>query len=286
MPRLWIAGARAATSWRRANVLLTAEDDTDFLNVVQLDGGTVIGSALTVLPAGPSWCWDRFSHVDIEVLEDRDWLEYRSAAAGLGGANLALLGDELVQFAHAEALAPRRFRLSGLLRGRRGTEAAVAQHGSGERFILIDRAGMLTVDLPLDRLDSGGLAKPAGAGDAETKPTPFVLTGNALRPLAPVHLRLQRYGGDIALSLLRRSRAGFGRLDFVDVPLGEEREIYRVEVRLDGQSVRQADVEDASFVYTAAQRAADGNGAILEFAVAQLGTAIGPGDAATIRATI
>jgi hypothetical protein len=286
MPRLWIAGAGAATGWRRANVLLNGEGDTDFRNVGQLDGGTVIGSALTALPAGPSWCWDRFSHVDIEVLADRDWLEPRSAAAVLGGANLALLGDELVQFAHAEALAPRRFRLSGLLRGRHGTEAAVAQHGSGERFILIDTARMLTVELPLDRLGRGGLAKPAGAGDADTKPTPFVLTGNALRPLAPVHLRLRRHGGDFALSWIRRSRAGFGWLDFVDAPLGEEREIYRVEVRLDGQSVRQADVANASFVYTAAQRAADGNGTILEFAVAQLGTAIGPGAVATIGTTI
>jgi hypothetical protein len=286
MPRLWIAGAGAATGWRRAAVLLSAEGDADFVNVGQLHGGTVIGSALTVLPAGPSWGWDRFSHIDIEVLADRDWLEPSSEAAVLSGANLALLGDELVQFAHAEALAPRRFRLSGLLRGRHGTEAAVAQHDSGERFILIDSARMLPVELPLDRLGRGGQAKPASAGDAETKPTPFVLSGNALRPLAPVHLRLRRQGGDIALSWIRRSRAGFGWLDFVDAPIGEEREAYRVEVRLDGQLIRQAEVADARFVYAAALRAADGNGAILEFAVAQLGSAIGPGAVATIRTTI
>lgn len=57
-------------------------------------------------------------------------------------------------------------------------------------------------------------------------------------------------------------------------------------MRLDGQLIRQAEVADARFVYAAAQRAADGNGAILEFAVAQLGSAIGPGAVATIRMII
>lgn len=286
VPRLWIAGTGAAAGWRRAAVLLSDDVGADFVNVGQLEGGTVLGSALTALPGASCRRWDRFSHVDIELLAERDWLEPRSEAAVLGGANLAMLGDELVQFAQAEALAPRRFRLSGLLRGRRGTEAAMDHHAIGERFVLIDTTCMLSLDLPLDRLGRPGQAKPAGNGDAETAAKPFVLLGNALRPLAPVQLRLRRNGGDLTLSWIRRSRAGFGWLDFVDAPLAEEREAYRVEVRLDGQLVRLAEVVDPAFVYSAAERAADGGGGLVQFTVAQLSTAIGPGAAATIRTTI
>lgn len=137
-------------------MLLSAEGEADFVRVGQLHGGTVIGSALTVLPAGPIWGWDRFSHVDIEVLADCDWLKPRSEAAVLSGANLAMLRDELVQFAHVEALVPQRFRLSRLLRGRRGTESAVPRHNIGDLLILIDSARTLPVELPLDRLGRGG----------------------------------------------------------------------------------------------------------------------------------
>src|SRR3546814_11488239 len=42
-----------------------------------------------------------------------------------GGANLALVGDELLQFGRAEQIDATRWRLSRLWRGRRGTEAAI-----------------------------------------------------------------------------------------------------------------------------------------------------------------
>src|SRR3546814_3877061 len=56
------------------------------------------------------------------------------------GANLALIDDELVQFGHVEQLGGHRFRLRRLLRGRRGTEWASADHEAGGRFILIEPA--------------------------------------------------------------------------------------------------------------------------------------------------
>jgi hypothetical protein len=285
-PRLWIAGSGAAPGWRRAAALMRATGQDDFATVGTLEPGTTVGAALTVLPDATSCRWDRFSHVDIELLSDRDWLEPRAAAAVLAGANLALIGDELLQFADVEALGPRRFRLSGLLRGRRGTEAATGLHGIGERFVLIDVTRMLPVDLPVDLLGRSGDARPAGSGDAATAETVFTIAGNAMRPLAPVHVRARRDGGDISASWIRRSRAGFGWIDFVDAPLGEAREAYRIDVRLDGRLVRQTEVETSAFVYAAADRIADGDGAILELSIAQLSAAIGPGTPAAIRITL
>jgi hypothetical protein len=54
----------------------------------------------------------------------------------MAGANLALIGDELIQFGRAEQLGPGLFRLSHLLRGRRGTEWAAAGHSVGDVFCL------------------------------------------------------------------------------------------------------------------------------------------------------
>jgi hypothetical protein len=285
-PRLWVAGSGAAPGWRRAAVLLRADNQDEFANIGMLDGGTIIGTALTTLPPARSGGWDRFSTVDVELLSDRDWLEPRAAAAVLHGANLALIGGELVQFADVEVLAPRRFRLSRLLRGRRGTEAMIGAHQSGERFVVLDPARMLPVDLSLDSMGRSGVARPAGSGDAAVADTSFMIVGNALRPLAPAHLRVQRDGGDIGVSWVRRSRSGFAWIDFVDTPIGEDREAYRIEVHLDGRLVRQVDVAAVAFSYPSADRIADGDGGVVDISVAQLSGTIGPGAAARVRITI
>src|SRR5690606_22265616 len=56
-----------------------------------------------------------------------------------GGANKALVGREIVQFARAERLTGNRWRIAGLLRGRGGTEAAaLAGAAAGSGFVLLD----------------------------------------------------------------------------------------------------------------------------------------------------
>jgi hypothetical protein len=285
-PRLWVAGGGAASGWRRAAVLLRANNQDEFANIGLLEGGTMIGTALTVLPPARSCGWDRFSSIDVELLSDRDWLEPRDPSAVLAGANLALIGDELVQFADIDVLGPRRFRLSRLLRGRRGTEAAIGGHAIAERFVLLDPARMLPVDFALDSLGRSGVARPAGGGDAAVTDTGFTITGNAVRPLSPVHLRARRDGGDIVVSWVRRSRTGFAWIDFVDAPIGEDREAYRIDVHLDGRFARQVEVTSAMFAYPSADRISDGDGSVADIRVAQLSGAVGPGSAAAIRITI
>ncbi|MBN8839788.1 MAG: hypothetical protein J0I25_06260, partial [Sphingomonadales bacterium] len=67
------------------------------------------------------------------------------AAALDRGVNLALVGDELLQFGVAEQLAARRWRLRDLWRGRRGTAATA--HAAGDRFVLIEAESALVVSL-------------------------------------------------------------------------------------------------------------------------------------------
>jgi hypothetical protein len=162
-------------------------------------------------------------------------VESRPAHSVLAGANLALIGEELIQFASAEALAPRRFRLSGLLRGRRGSEGAVTGHSAGERFVMIDPSTMLARPLPLELLGQSVLLRAVGAGDLMADGGPVPLTVNVgaggLQPLAPVHLRAERRNGQLYASWIAQSRAGFGWPDLTDVPPGENRTAFRVVLR-------------------------------------------------------
>jgi hypothetical protein len=80
----------------------------------------------------------------------------------------------------------------------------------------------------------------------------------ALLPLSPVHLRAERAGNDIRFSWIRRGRVDADKWDGSEIPLGEEREEYRVEIaRPGGAVVRTAVVAEPSWLYAAAAVGSD-----------------------------
>ncbi|WP_426165810.1 phage tail protein [Sandarakinorhabdus sp. DWP1-3-1] len=281
LPRLWVAAAGVAPGWRRAGIEASGDDGASYAAIGVVEGGVPMGVAIGALTPGPAQRWDRFSSVDVRLLSERDWLEPRSQLSVLAGSNLALIGDEIIQFSEVEPLPDRVFRLSGLLRGRRGTEAAIGGHTAGERFVLLDAAALLPFDPPLEAIGRRYAVRPIGAGDGETPPTSGGAAGRALLPLAPVHLRLVAAGDAVHATWIRRSRAGFGWSDCVDAPLGEAIEAYAVAVSLDGRPVRDIVTGVPTYTYGAADRIADGGGAVVTIAVRQLSSSVGPGPAAT-----
>jgi hypothetical protein len=100
-----------------------------------------------------------------------------------------------------------------------------------------------------------------------------------LRPLSPVHPRARRTGADLALSWTRRTRIGGDSWDLAEVPLGEERESYDLEIRAGGLPKRSLRLTEPAYLYTAAQMNADlGQGArSFTLRVAQVSAAYGPG---------
>ncbi len=200
------------------------------------------------------------------------WLESRNDSALADGANLALLGEELIQFGQAEPLGGRRFRLSRLLRGRRGTEWAAGLHAPGEPFVLIEAESLAVVEAPLGSLGGEARLIAQGLGDPDGVLAVRAVGGEAMRPPAPVHLRAQRLpNGDLALTWIRRSRSGWVWLSGSDTPLGEESESYRVTLAGGGAS-RSVTVASPAFLYSAAEQAADGLTGPLTLEVVQLGT--------------
>lgn len=108
----------------------------------------------------------------------------------------------------------------------------------------------------------------------------------ALTPLSPVHLRVRRTGGDLAFSWTRRGRIDADKWEGPDIPLGEEREEYRIEIApAGGAAVRMATVSEPSWLYPAAAIAADfgAHPEEIELTVRQLGVAVGWGIPATRR---
>jgi hypothetical protein len=189
-----------------------------------------------------------------------DWLESRDDEAIGAGENLALLGNELIQFADVLPLGGGRFRLSRLVRGVRGTEWAMSAHSEGENFLLIDPKRLRRV--PLSRAQIGARMEVAATGLADSNhlPKELIITGEAMRPPSPVRLRAALDAeGNLQCRWIRRSRLGWAWLDGVDVPLGCAAECYRV-ILTGSDGMVELQTGETEAIFTAAQVATVGTG--------------------------
>lgn len=271
-PLLFAVAAGESAGWRRAR-LETSFDGATWSDAGRTAAPAVLGEAVTALPPGGSALFDDHGSVEVELRHDGMSLQNATDLALTNGGNLALIGDELVQFGRAEWLGGTRYRLSRLLRGRRGSEWAATGHEAGEGFTLIDRQALVVIEAPGGSSGSEARMNASGVGDTlEPATAALIISAESLRPPPPAHLRAERLGGgDIAISWVRRSRLGWAWPSGADTPLAEETEAYRVTISGSGFE-RSATVEQPELTYSVADQASDGAAGAMLIEVAQIGT--------------
>lgn len=248
-PTLFLAASSASPGWGRKPVEIRR--GTGVTLVATAPRKASIGLTLGPLGSGGPYVLDRLNSVDVALIDPDQWLTSCDDEALAEGANLAMIGGELIQFASAEPTGSGSFRLSRLLRGRLGTEDRSAGHAAGERFVLIERDSLVPVTVPAFALGASISAVPSRLGDAfET-----VVSSASIRPPSPVGLSANSDGsGGLAIGWIRRSRSGWAWLDEVDAPLGEAREAYRVTLSSLAGSIERI-VFEPSAAFTAADLA-------------------------------
>ena len=125
--------------------------------------------------------------VDVMLVDADQWLLGADAAAIAAGANRAMIGHEMIQFASAEALGGGAWRLGGLVRGVRGTDWAAGDHPAGDEFCLVDGAAMVPV--AIDETMVGATIVATAFGLADVEPLPNVnltYVGQSMGGVAPV----------------------------------------------------------------------------------------------------
>lgn len=261
-------------------MLYASADGVSYGGVADLGGPGTWGVCSTILVDGTTVTWDEGNSVTV-VLRNGE-LESATAAAVLNGANLALIGDELVQFRDAEVLDTNAYRLSGLLRGRKGTEWATASHGADEAFVLLTAGDLIRVAANHSLIGAERQYRGATRGQAITdaQTITFTARGMALKPLSPCHVNGRRSeAGDWTISWVRRARIDSEWRDGVDVPLDEPAEAYEVEILDDAVVKRTIATGTPSAIYTAAEQVADfgTEQATLAVRVYQISAAVGRG---------
>lgn len=248
------------------------------------------------LYSGPLYRYDQSNTLRVALTQGE--LASVTEEALLNGANLAAVENddgawELIQFQNATLVGAATYDLSVLLRGQFGSEAAMRDPvAAGARFILLDEA-VTAVAMSRDDLGLllnwryGPIDEPID--DISFKTEAHAFAGLGLRPYRPVHLQGKRnpVTGDWTFVWVRRTRAGGDGWDATEVPLGEETELYQLEVldALGGAVLRTVTGLGAeAYLYSAADQTADFGAPQSNIAirVAQLSAVYGAGDPAEV----
>ncbi len=195
---------------------------------------------------------------------------------------------EIVQYRDAAQQPDGTWRLSGLLRGRRGTDHAMAGHAVGDTVVLLDATTLRNIAIETAQIGLPREYRAVSIGDTlgATPSQTATIYAERLEPLAPVHLGGGRdVDGNLLLRWTRRSRVGGEWRDSVDVPLDETAEAYEVDIYTSSARTTVARTISAmtqTATYSAAQQAADFGApqAAVYWSVAQMSAIVGRGHVA------
>jgi hypothetical protein len=286
--------AAHARPWPGEMAVLRSATTDGFQVLTGFGTRTRMGMIVADLSAGPVSRFDLANALVIDLFSGI--LESVTDISLFGGANALAVETapgiwEILQAGVVELIATRRYRLTRLLRGQRGTEGAMGNPTpAGARVVVLDTA---LTSLPIAEADLGvpwnWRIGPASrpVGDETFVARSFTPTGVGLRPFSVAHVeqpwRRPRSPGDLTICWTRRSRSlaadnwGAG-----EVPMVEEAEAYEVKIR-DGLTVKRTLTSSTpSALYTAAQQIADwggllGSGDTLDIRIYQLSALIGRG---------
>lgn len=279
--------AAYASPWR-SQAAYASPEDTGFAYSAGVTAPATIGELVEAAGKGPEGRLDHSGSITVALFDGA--LSSVPVLQLLNGANMAAIRSdsgvwEVIQFGEAQEIAPSVWRLTTLLRGQQGTGDANAVGASaGAPFVLLDHA-VVKAGLPAEHsgLDLNWMVGPSGLDFGGPTHVGLMMAGGirARLPLAPVHLRVRRQlNGDALVTWIRRGRIDADSWLSEEIPLGEEYERYRVEVRgAGGAIVRTAETAAANWTYDAAWIASDlpALPAEIEITVRQISATAGAG---------
>lgn len=239
---LYDAAAGYATPWAGA-AIAKSNDDINFVDepIIPTANATVFGSAVNALgDVVDPYTVDYANTLTVNMTNDGG----SSLASGTlldvcNGANVAALYNttsgiiEIIQWLTVTANTDGSYTLSGLLRGRRGTEVYTGAHAVGDLFVLCSPTTTSSIKMAIGDLNVERFFRPTTVGTL-TEDSPvigFTDTGRTMQPYQPAQQTAVLSGSDIQLSWVRRTRVGGELRDLTgDVPLSEQSERYQVDI--------------------------------------------------------
>jgi len=252
--------AAGAVVFYGANTLRTYDGGTTWPWAAENDVNATIGATNTLLNSGPVYFFDEGNTVTVTLINGT--LSSHTKEEVYAGYNLAIIGNEIIQFRTATLIAEKVYVLSGLLRGCGGTDDQIGTHTVTDRFVLLifsslERMPIPTTDRNVIRNYKFGPYTKAITSNLYSDKT-FTSTGRSYRNWSVCQVKGVRDDtGELTISWVPRSRVGSTWSDYIDVTLTSP-EVYTVEIMSESTVVREVTVTAATtYVYTVANQTAD-----------------------------
>lgn len=239
--------ANGPGTWRGCLVELSLDGGENYIDSDTSGAPTVMGTLETELSVGSMYYPDQVSTCQVRLLRDTSTLFESSLTGMLNRSNLALIGDEIVNFAGAEEIEPGLWELSYFLRGRKGTP--VVSHPAGTRFVMLTLSSMAYISTDLFLLGRD-LTFRVTSLDADRESAVFTVPfiGRSQIERQPAYLTAKRVGGQVVISWQGVGRLGGGSR----IGMGAFFDGYRVTINGASQvtTARTLSVTDTGGAYT------------------------------------
>lgn len=236
------------------------EFEEEWRAIGRIPTDSVMGQCTTTLGGAVEGVWDEINTLDVVLTAGE--LESVTELACLNGRNRALVGLEIIGFRSAELIDTHTYRLSGLLRGLRQSEAIIDNHVQDEAFVLLTGKGLEFIELENAAQGMPRAYKVLTPGSRLPEAPSFTGTvqGATSQCFAPINIRGTRdASNNLTIEWTRVSRANVRLLSQQAIPMAEPFERYEVEVRDASDNLLRTIVVNApACVYTAVQQTADG----------------------------
>lgn len=204
----YVAIAGASEAWQGATVELSYDAGANYVDSRDATVPIIMGQLTTALEDHPQEFPDTVNTCRVSIQTEGGELEDSDLEGLLDGDNLAIIGDEIVQFAGADEVEEGIWELSYFLRGRKDT--ATASHAIGSRFVMLDQ---LTA-IPAAVTDLGRTltfrATTFGAAVETGTVVSMVYTGQSQTERHVGYLEAHRDGGDAVVTWQGVGRLGAG----------------------------------------------------------------------------
>jgi len=258
---IWVATLGYLDFWSGAEIYKSIDGGSTWGSFTSSIRDAVITKATDTLgDVADPWVWDEGNTLNVRMLDPGDSLSSATRAEVLDGANVGYCGSEFIQWRTATLETNGSYTISGLLRGRYGTEWATGLHEASETLVVIDTTKMHFVPMDIIEKDAARDYRAISIGDTTRMAFETDLTAlfRNMMPWSPQHIEGTRDGsGNLTITWIRRTRFGGEWQDGGAPSLGETTEAYEIDIYDGSTIVRTLTVTSETASYTAAEQVTD-----------------------------
>ena len=251
LPEVYFATNGEENGWKGCGIYSTKTGSSNFNVINENRVNSIVGTCLNKLENARPYYFDYKNelyvcfnnNIDTDILETIEMFDL------LDNGNLALVGNEIIQFKKVELQEDGSFKLSCLLRGQYGTEEYINTHSDNEKFIFLNN-GLVSNQYTTNDIGISYDYKIITFNDSFDNSTDKThkITGKNLQPYKPVHIRISKVENGYKITWQTRVKGSYTLRD------GEETiddKKYLLEIYSGNNSIRSVEIQNSrEWIYT------------------------------------